>query len=126
MNVPTVLTSLLGGAAAVPVVDHEVWRIIRVEPTLEGSALRCTGPAGSVTVIVPVRPTAALAERWRRVVCVHRVDITLHRGDVAASITGVGHRLPSRRGVPVSVGLALVADGVPGRLLRAGEADVAS
>ena len=126
MNLPAALASLFQGAAAVPVADHDVWRIIGVDPTAEGTALRCTGLAGSMTVVVPIRPTAALAERWRRVMRVDRIDVTLHGAEIATSLSGVGHRQPSRRGVPVSIGLALLDDGVPGRLIKVSEPGIDS
>jgi hypothetical protein len=61
-----------------------------------------------------VRPDVTGARRVHRVLRrVERVDIGIDGAGVVATVTGVGHRLPSRIPVSLATALALVLDGAP-------------
>lgn len=121
MSIRSFLSGLLHSGTPLPqpnpASDGEVLRVISVEAADAGTALICDGANGLTTVLVPAAPTAQQAERWRRLIRVDRVEITVTGPDAQATIHGVGHRIPTRRTVPVSVGLALLADGVRGHVI---------
>jgi hypothetical protein len=76
---------------------------------------------GLFTVAIPARADDAAATRFaglfRRVVSV-RLDVDGH--DVAATVRGVRHRLPTTQPVGLPVALSLAARGVPAIVSRSG------
>jgi hypothetical protein len=116
MSIRSILDALTGRTARGAGDVRDVLRVVSVEVLDQRTALVCEGADGLTTVLVPLAPTSAQAERWQRLVRVHHVDITVSGPNTTATLHGIGHRMPTRRTIPVSVGLALLADGVAGNV----------
>ena len=95
-------TALVGAVAALEETDHATILVVEC-------------PDGRRRVAVPARPDVAEARRWRGLLRrVHKVSFHLHHDVIDAEIEGIGHRLPVRRLVPLSVALGLCRSGARG------------
>lgn len=97
--------------------DVESLRVVGVEVLDTRTAVMCEGASGPTTVLLPAAPTPQQAKRWQRTMRrVDRVEIHVNGTDVTSTLVGVSHRLPTRRRVPLSAAVALIADGTIGRV----------
>lgn len=123
MTLGSFLATLIGRRADNTVLNAQrsvsILRVMNVDVLAGRTAVICEGVTGLTTVLVPAVPTAGQAQRWRRLLRVDRVELEIAGSDVRATIHGVGHRLPMRREVPVSVALSLLDDGIAGRVVIA-------
>jgi hypothetical protein len=90
-------------------------RVTGVVPIDEGGVLLRLGPATRHTSLTcGCRPDLRRAEAlYRRMHRVDRVTVRVDGDAWRAEVSGVSHRLPSTRAVPVPVALGLCALGVP-------------
>jgi hypothetical protein len=87
-------------------------RLVRNIDPIDGRCRLDDGAGGAVSV--PVLPDVETARRFCGTVRrVNRVALDVTDGVVSCSVSGVGHRLPFDRSLPVSVGLGLGLMGVP-------------
>jgi len=101
-------------------VEHqagELLRIVSVEVLDARTVLICEGADGPTTLVVPAVPSSGRARSLGRVMRVDRVDIEFFGPSVSAVISGVSHRIPTRRSLPVSVALGLVERGFSARVI---------
>jgi len=109
-----------GGTIGRP--EAAVLRVLDLQVIDKRTALICEGSEGITTVMLPAVPVVHQANMWRRVMRIDRVEVCIDGSNCTATIVGLNHRLPARRGIPISVAVALLADGIIGRVLVFSEA----
>jgi hypothetical protein len=88
--------------------------VAAVDRCAAGTALRVSSPHGTSVVRIPWVADAGAAERWQASLRrIDRVVLWLDETTASAEVSGIGHRLPVRRHIPISAALALWDQGVP-------------
>jgi hypothetical protein len=97
-----------------------VLRVVSIDVLAGRTAVVCEDVTGLATFLVAAVPTERQAQQWRRLLRVDHVELEIAGPNVRTAIHGVGHRLPMRREVPVSVALSLLNEGIAGRVFVEG------